>query len=96
MAEKEIQQGPRIVEVRRYGNEGLMPVYRASCPFNGDVGCHSSSGSSMCGGFHGRAFFVEQEEYPTDQIFIRCIEPLKARPDVLENTTYETPPEEGQ
>ena len=43
----------RPVKARRYGNEGLMPVDRYSCPYRGTASCVSASGGSYCGGYGG-------------------------------------------
>jgi hypothetical protein len=45
----------RPVKARRYGNEGLMPVDRYSCPYRGEASCVSASGGSYCGGYGGDA-----------------------------------------
>lgn len=45
----------RPVKARRYGNEGLMPVDKYSCPYHGSAACVSASGGSYCGGYGGDA-----------------------------------------
>lgn len=72
-------KAPRIVEVRRWGSEGWIPKYGASCPYGGDVCCVSGSGSSMCN-FLGHPEIsmldlgIERFE---QQVFIICGEPLE-------------------
>lgn len=43
----------RAVKAKRHGHEGLMPVNKHSCPYNGTAMCVSASGGSYCGGYGG-------------------------------------------
>ena len=45
----------RSVKAKRYGNEGLMPADKHSCPYRGAASCVSASGGSYCGGYGGDA-----------------------------------------
>ena len=45
----------RSVKAKRYGNEGLTPADKHSCPYRGAASCVSASGGSYCGGYGGDA-----------------------------------------
>ena len=45
----------RSVKAKRYGNEGLMPADKHSCPYRGAASCVSASGGNYCGGYGGDA-----------------------------------------
>lgn len=45
----------RAVKAKRYGNEGLMPADKHSCPYRGASACVSASGGNYCGGYGGDA-----------------------------------------
>lgn len=65
-------KAPRIVEVRKYRSEGIIPLHPSSCPYNGEVSCISGSGSSMCV-FLGYATITTDIGGPIEnQLFIVC------------------------
>ena len=75
----------RPVKARRYGNEGLMPVDKYSCPYRGTASCVSASGGSYCGGYGGDAPLKGTqihsvrclEENNTDFVFYRWLKPAR-------------------
>ena len=75
----------RPVKARRYGNEGLMPVDKYSCPYRGTASCVSASGGSYCGGYGGDAPLKGTqihsvrclEENNADFMFYRWLKPAR-------------------
>lgn len=59
----------RPVKAKRYGNEGLIPVDKYSCPYRGATSCVSASGGSYCGGYGGDAPIRNTQLHS-----VRCLE----------------------